>query len=94
MNPHTMVNHLNIKINGLVQGIFYRATAKEEAEQLGINGFARNEPDGSVYIEVEGEEEDLNKFLDWCHKGPPLAKVEKVESSLGTLKKFLQFEVY
>ena len=40
---------------------------------------ARNESDGSVYIDVEGEEKDLEKFVEWCHLGPSLAKVEKVE---------------
>lgn len=88
------IKHLNIKISGFVQGIFFRTTAKGEAEKLGIKGFARNEPDGSVYIEAEGEKENLDKFIKWCHKGPPLAKVEKVKITAGNLKKFTQFEVY
>lgn len=89
-----MKKHLNIKVFGKVQGIFFRAKASEQADWLGIVGFARNESDGSVYIEAEGEEEELDKFLEWCHKGPLLAKVEKVESSVGNLKKFSKFEVY
>lgn len=89
-----MVKYLNIKISGFVQGIFYRATAKEEAEKLNITGFARNEPDGSVYIEAEGEEENLDKFIEWCHKGPPLAKVEKVETTETSLKNFSEFKVF
>ena len=88
------IKHLNIKIYGLVQGIFYRATAKEEAEKLGIKGFARNETDGTVYIEAEGEKENLDKFISWCHKGPALAKVETVEVTKGPLKNFLEFETF
>lgn len=89
-----MKKHLNIKIHGLVQRIFYRATAKEEAGKLNIRGFARNESDGTVYIEAEGEKENLDKFIDWCKKGPPLAKVEKVETTETSLKNFSEFDVY
>lgn len=89
-----MKKHLNIKIYGLVQGIFFRATAKEQANKLGITGFAKNMSDGSVYIEAEGEEKTLDKFINWCHQGPPLAQVEKVEISLSPLKNFKEFETY
>lgn len=88
-----MKKHFNIGIFGRVQGIFYRATAKEQAENLGITGFARNESDGSVYIEAEGEESQLNKFLKWCYLGPTMAQVEKVIVTEDKLKKFSQFEV-
>lgn len=89
-----MIKHLNIKVSGRVQGIFFRATAREEAEKLNITGFARNEDDGSVYIEAEGEEENLDKFVEWCYKGPPLARVEKVEITESPLKNFSEFEIY
>lgn len=89
-----MVKHINIKVYGRVQGIFYRVTAKEEAEKLGIKGFAKNEEDGSVYIEAEGEGENLDKFINWCQKGPPLAKVEKVEVTESPLKNFSGFKVF
>ena len=67
-----------IRITGRVQGVFLRQGAKQLADKLGLAGFARNEPDGSVYIEVEGEESALDKFLEWCKKGPERAEVEKV----------------
>lgn len=89
-----MVKHFNIKIYGLVQGIFYRATAKEKADKLGIKGFARNESDGSVYTEAEGDKESLDKFINWCHKGPILARVEKVEVTESYPKNFSEFEVF
>lgn len=87
------MKHLNIKVYGKVQGIFFRTTAREEAEKLHITGFAKNESDGSVYIEAEGEKENLDKFISWCHKGPPLAKVEKVEATESPLKNFSEFEI-
>ncbi|MBI4038456.1 acylphosphatase [Candidatus Daviesbacteria bacterium] len=88
------MKHLNIRVHGLVQGIFFRATAKEQADRLGISGFADNKPDGSVYLEAEGEKEQLDTFVKWCYKGPSLAKVEKVEISESPLKNFSSFEVY
>ncbi|MBI2597297.1 acylphosphatase [Candidatus Daviesbacteria bacterium] len=89
-----MKQHLNIKIYGLVQGIFFRATAKKQAEKLNITGFARNEPDGSVYIEAEGEKNNLDKFIKWCNKGPSMAEVEKVIIEESKLQNFPNFEIY
>lgn len=88
-----MKKHFNIKIYGLVQGVFFRATAKEHADKLGIKGFAKNIPDGSVYIEAEGEENNLKEFIDWCKSDPLMAKVEKVEASEEVIENFSKFEV-
>ncbi len=71
---------LAIRIYGRVQGIGFRYAAQAEARKRKLVGFARNEPDGSVYIEVEGQEAALKNFLAWCGKGPWLAKVERVET--------------
>ncbi len=87
------MQHLNIRVYGLVQGVFFRASTKEEADQLKLTGFAKNMPDGSVYIEVEGEESNLNKLIKWCNKGPLMAKVEKVITSEGELKSFQDFKI-
>lgn len=73
------MKHLTIKIFGRVQGVGFRYNAKREARKFNVTGFARNEPDGSVYIEAEGDNEQLKIFLAWCHKGPYLARVERVE---------------
>ena len=83
-----------IKVYGLVQGVFFRTTAKKEADKLGITGFARNETDESVYIEAEGEKEALDKFIKWCNIGPTMAQVEKVLATEDKLKNFSQFDVY
>ena len=70
---------VNIKIYGQVQGVFFRRSAKEEADRLGIFGWIRNADDGSVESLVVGSKDKLDKFVKWCKKGPPLAKVENVE---------------
>lgn len=89
-----MVRHLKIEIYGRVQGVFFRHSARKEAEKLNIAGFVRNEPDDSVYIEAEGEEEKLKKFLGLCREGPPLAKVEKVEHEFSDkLHNYKAFEI-
>ena len=88
------MKHVNIKIYGLVQGIFFRATAKQEADKLNITGFAKNKEDGSVYIKAEGEKENLDKFIKWCKIGPTLAKVEKVIVTECELKNFPKFSTH
>ena len=99
-----MPKHLTIRIYGRVQGVFFRETAEKEAQRLGLKGFVRNEPrtirrivrgtpDKSVYIEVEGEEENLAEFLTWCRKGPDLAGVKKLESKEGKFRNFTDFSV-
>lgn len=76
------MKHLKIVVYGIVQDVSFRNSAREEAEKLGVQGFARNEPDGTVYIEVEGAPDKLEKFLMWCHQGPQQAVVKSVRSSL------------
>jgi len=89
-----MRRHLNIKIHGRVQGVFFRHSAKQKAKELGIKGFAQNEPDDTVYIEAEGEEINLKQFLDWCRRGPTFARVEKVESEFKSeLQNFNEFVI-
>ena len=88
-----MLKHLNIRIAGRVQGVFFRDAARQKAEELGVCGFARNEPDSTVYIEAEGEENDLGDFVKWCKEGPRLAKIDKVEIKESELKNFSNFSV-
>lgn len=89
-----MIKFLSIKIYGKVQGVSLRYYAKEKAQEFSLFGFVRNEPDGTAYFEVEGEENNLKKFLGWCHKGPDTARVEKVEFIFsGDLKKYDEFQV-
>jgi acylphosphatase len=84
--------HCSIRVSGRVQGVFYRQTAKEHALRLGLAGFARNEPDGTVQIDVEGDASAIDLFLRWCEVGPPAARVERVESRSGDLVGYRGFE--
>ena len=81
-----------IRITGKVQGVFYRDTARHAAVRLGRSGFARNEPDGSVYVEVEGEEAALREFLKWCPQGSQSSEVENIEYSEGEVVGHQGFE--
>ena len=89
-----MQKRLIIRVDGTVQGVFFRHSAIVKAKELGLGGFVRNEPDGVVYIEAEGEETDLKKLLDWCRKGPPRARVKNVEFSFSDADgRFENFEI-
>jgi acylphosphatase len=68
-----------VVISGGVQGVWFRASTKKQADELGITGWVRNTPDGCVEAVFEGDESQVNKMVNWCHHGPPLSKVEKVE---------------
>lgn len=86
-----MYQHVDIKILGNVQGVSFRYFAHQKARELKITGFIRNEPDGSVYCEAEGDKEEIQMFIQWCSKGPKLAHVRKVEVTPSTLKHFHEF---
>jgi acylphosphatase len=88
-----MVRQLNIRVSGKVQGVFFRASAKEKADELGIHGFVRNEADGSVYIEAIGDELILQQFVDWCHQGPARARVDRCEAQEAIVGSATGFEV-
>jgi len=87
------MKHYNIRIQGKVQGVFYRASTQDKAKELGLNGWVRNEPDGSVYAEAEGERDKLDQFIDWCKQGPPRANVENVYFEVGEVVGFESFTI-
>lgn len=88
-----MIKHLNITVQGKVQGVSYRATTKAVADQLGIRGLVRNEPNGNVYMEAEAEPMLMDMFLEWCHEGPDAARVTGVTTEEGEVKNYRNFEV-
>ena len=77
--PNDAVARVVVRVTGRVQGVNYRATAAREARRRGLAGWVRNEPDGSVLLDVEGDPAALEAFLDWCATGPPAARVLAVE---------------
>jgi acylphosphatase len=87
------MKHIDIKVTGKVQGVSFRAVTKMVADQMGVRGMIRNESDGSVYIEAEGDDVLLEVFLEWCHDGPDRAIIEQVTVTPGTVKNYQNFEV-
>ena len=85
-----MIKEVYIKIKGRVQGIGFRYWAVKTAQAIGgIYGWVHNEADGSVEIRMRGEEELIDKMIVACHKGPMLARVDKVEFVVGRWSGFL-----
>ena len=88
------MKHLNITVKGKVQGVHFRASTKAVADQLGVKGYVMNQPDGSVYIEAEGDDFELDTFLDFCKEGPEGAEVTDVEiQELDLVGEFKNFVV-
>jgi acylphosphatase len=71
-------SRVHLIIEGRVQGVFFRESTRKKAISLGLTGWVRNVPDGTVEAVAEGPGEKVRDFVDWCHKGPPAARVDKV----------------
>lgn len=69
---------IRLTIKGKVQGVFYRASARDMALELGVSGWVRNLPDGNVEITATAAGETLQQFIRWCRQGPPRAVVDEV----------------
>lgn len=82
-----------IRVYGRVQGVNFRRSAAFRAKLLGVVGFVRNEPDGSVFIEAEGDEVALQKFLSWCRKGSLLARVDRIDVAEIETKDYKEFKI-
>jgi acylphosphatase len=88
-----MKKHMNIRISGKVQNVGFRYSAQQAAEEHQVTGYVHNEPDGSVYIEAEGEEDALERFVSWCHQGPSWARVAHVDTSESGVVHFRDFAI-
>lgn len=82
-----------VHITGLVQGVWFRKYTHEKACSLGLVGFVKNMPDGTVYTEVEGDEKKITLFVEWCKEGSPLSKVESTSLSDLQVKGESSFEI-
>ena len=74
------LRRVSLHIHGKVQGVFFRRESQREALRLNLAGFVRNDPDGSVYAEAEGDSVKVGDFIRWCRSGPSNAVVDSVES--------------
>ena len=89
-----MLSHFKITVTGKVQGVFFRASTQRQAAILSLKGFVRNQLDGTVYIEVEGDAQHLTELVEWCQAGgPPGAHVSNVDIEEGELIGYDEFSV-
>jgi acylphosphatase len=88
-----VIRHYTIIVKGRVQGVSYRFAAHAKALKLSLAGLVKNLPNGDVYIEAEGKEDDINKLIEWCYIGPPLAKVTEVFAEEDEVKYYRNFEL-
>lgn len=82
-----------IIISGKVQGVGYRFNAQAMAHKLNLTGFVKNRHDGTVLACAEGEEEKINRFIEWCHTGPRWADVTEVMAEEQELQGYQTFEI-
>ena len=80
-----------VRVTGRVQGVGFRWHTVGRARELGVVGWVRNEPDGSVAIHVEGPEEAVSAMMGWLRLGPPAGRVDKVETQDGQVEGFQDF---
>ena len=85
---------LQLRVHGRVQGVFYRLSAQTEARRLGLTGWVRNCPDGTVEMVAEGDRAALEQLLSYCWKGPAAARVDEIETDWGeTTGEFFDLEL-
>lgn len=70
---------VRLRIHGRVQGVFFRASTRDRARELGLDGWVRNREDGTVEAVVEGPPDSVDRLVDWSRRGPSAARVERVE---------------
>jgi len=83
----------HVFVSGRVQGVYYRATTRERAQQRGVDGWVRNLDDGRVEAVFEGPEDDVDAMVEFCHEGSERANVTDVETDYGEPEGLDGFEV-
>ncbi|MBU3902062.1 MAG: acylphosphatase [Candidatus Thermoplasmatota archaeon] len=84
---------VRVKFYGIVQGVFFRANIKRKAREMGINGYVRNMPDGSVEAVFEGDEKKVKEIIDWCSTKIHMARVTNVDVKYENIEEFSDFEI-
>jgi acylphosphatase len=89
-----MQARLEARVHGRVQGVLFRKNTLLEAERLGLVGVVQNDPDGSVFVVAEGERVAVEALLDWLHRGPERAAVDRVETTwLAPTDRYAEFRI-
>lgn len=88
-----MIRSYRIVVKGKVQGVGYRFNAQAMAHKYDLTGFVRNQHDGSVLMAAEGQEDNINKFIEWCYVGPRLAEVIEVNAEEAEPAGYQTFEI-
>jgi|TARA_Y100000310_G_scaffold344480_1_gene457477 acylphosphatase len=88
-----MKKSIRLYITGLVQGMFFRAFIKENAERLNVKGFCRNLEDGRVEVFLEGDSGEVNKMMELCKQGPKHSQVKKVQEKSERFQGLKNFKV-
>lgn len=83
----------DVVVRGVVQGVGFRYYCLREAERLGVRGWVRNEPDGSVAGHFEGTAEAVDALVAWCRSGPAYARVDAVDERPATTRGARSFNV-
>ncbi|HUF59957.1 MAG TPA: acylphosphatase [Actinomycetota bacterium] len=73
------MRRVRVRLSGRVQGVFFRASCAERADDLGLGGWIRNVPGGGVEAVFEGTESAVAQMVSWCREGPPLARVDRID---------------
>jgi len=73
------MRRVRVRLSGRVQGVFFRASCAERADELGLSGWIRNVPGGDVEAVFEGTISAVAQMVSWCREGPPLARVDRIE---------------
>ncbi len=89
----TLVVRIRVVVRGMVQGVFFRDTCRRTAAGCGVAGWVRNRRDGTVEAVFEGPDARVRAMVDWCRDGPPMARVERVESHTETPEGLGSFEI-
>jgi acylphosphatase len=87
------VASVDVKVQGRVQGVSFRWHTQKQATRLGVTGWVRNEPDGSVAAHFEGEADSVDELVDWCRHGPIGSRVSGVSVREGADTGATRFDV-
>ena len=84
---------VRMRIKGLVHGVMFRASMARFASDLGVHGWVRNMTDGSVEAFLEGEEHRVLEVVDWARRGPPRARVDRLDVVKAAPRKYHGFRI-